>query len=95
MQTSALRVMGADEERTRRPARTRVRAQKRGPADDFAYRVELWDETRTSVEQVLAVAASAAIGHAAFYAAAREFGDRYVTLRHRGNIVNRWNSPSH
>lgn len=90
-----LRVMGAEDERSPRPVRSPARAQKRNPAEDFAYKVELWDEARATVEQVLAVATSAAIAHAAFYAAAREYGDRYVTLRHKGTIVNRWNGPSH
>jgi hypothetical protein len=71
------------------------RAQRRNPAEEFAYKVELWNEQRQAVEQVLAVATSAAIAHAAFYAAAREFGDRYVTLKHKGAIINRWNGPSH
>jgi len=87
--------MGAEDERARRPIRVTARAQKRDPAEEFAYKVELWDEARAVVEQVLAVATSAAIAHAAFYAAAREFGERYVTLRHKGTIINRWNGPSH
>jgi len=95
MQASALRVMGSESEGARRPVRRSARAQKRNPAEEFAYKVELWDEERQRVEQVLAVATSAAIAHAAFYAAAREFGDRYVTLKHKGAIINRWNGPSH
>ena len=95
MLASARRLMGPEDERARRPARPPSRGQKRNPAEEFAFKVELWDEARQSVEQVLAVATSAAIAHAAFYAAAREFGDRYVTLKHKGNIVNRWNGPSH
>lgn len=90
-----LRMMGSEDQRSPRPVRTPARAQKRNPAEEFAYKVELWDEARAAVEQVLAVATSAAIAHAAFYAAAREFGDRYVTLRHKGTIVNRWNGPPH
>lgn len=95
MQASTLRVMGSQDEGERRPLRTPVRGQRRNPAEEFAYKVELWNEAKASVEQVLAVATSAAIAHAAFYAAAREFGDRYVTLKHKGAIVNRWNGPSH
>lgn len=63
--------------------------------DDLPYRVELWDETRSSVEQVLAVTANGSIGFAAFYAATREFPDRYITLRHNQSIVSRWNAPQH
>jgi hypothetical protein len=95
MHASALRVMTSEGERQRRAVRAQVRAQKRDPAEEFAYKVELWNKERQAVEQVLAVATSAAIAHAAFYAAAREFGDRYVTLKHKGAIINRWNGPSH
>ncbi len=37
--------------------------------EDLPYRVELWDEGRKAVEQVLAVTANAGIGYAAYYAA--------------------------
>lgn len=63
--------------------------------DELPYRVELWDQTRTSVEQVLAVASNGAIGYAAYYAATREHPHRYVTLRHNNRIVSRWNAPTH
>lgn len=59
------------------------------------YNVELWDETKSFVEQVLAVTAHGSIGYAAYYAATREFPTRYVTLRHKGSIVSRWNGPKH
>lgn len=61
--------------------------------EDLPYKVELWDEARKSVEQVLAVTAHASIGYAAYYAATREYPDRYVTLRHKHSIVTRWNAP--
>lgn len=63
------------------------------PREDLPYKVELWDETKTSVEQVLAVTASGSIGYAAYYAAAREYPNRYVTLRHRNSVVSRSNPP--
>lgn len=70
-----------------------------GPApterDDLPYRVELWDQAKNGVEQVLAVTASASIGYAAYYAATREFPDRFVTLRHKHSFISRWNGPSH
>jgi hypothetical protein len=59
------------------------------------YKVELWDETKSFVEQVLAVTAHGSIGYAAYYAATREYPHRYVTLRHKGGIVSRWNGPGH
>ncbi|MFZ5779935.1 MAG: hypothetical protein ACOY4R_06975 [Pseudomonadota bacterium] len=63
--------------------------------EELPYKVELWDETRSSVELVLAVTANGSIGYAAYYAATREYPDRYVTLRHKNSIVSRWNAPSH
>lgn len=61
--------------------------------EDLPYKVELWDVDKKSVEQVLAVTASGSIGYAAYYAAAREYPDRYVTLRHKNGIVARSNGP--
>jgi len=63
--------------------------------DNLPYTVELWNESRTAVEQVLAITANASIGYSAFYAAARDHFDRYITLRHKNTIVSRWNSSSH
>ena len=95
MHASVLRVMASERERNKRTARALSRAQKPLPGEDFPYKVELWDDQKQSVEQVLAVASSAAIAYAAFYAAAREYGERFVTLRHKSSIINRWNGPSH
>jgi hypothetical protein len=63
------------------------------PHGELPYRVELWDEAGKSVEQVLAVTAHSSIGYAAYYAATREYPDRYVTLRHKDRIVSRSNTP--
>lgn len=61
--------------------------------EDFPYKVELWDGSKRVVEQVLAVTTSSSIGYAAYYAATREYADRYVTLRHKGSVLIRWNAP--
>ncbi len=71
------------------------RAPLKGSREDLPYKVELWDGAKTVVEQVLAVTASGSIGYAAFYAATREFPQRYITLRHKNRIVSRWNVPGH
>jgi hypothetical protein len=63
--------------------------------EDLPYRVELWDEVKAGVVQVLAVTANGSIGYAAYYAATREYPDRYITLRHKNSIVSRWNGPGH
>src|SRR5262245_38516621 len=82
---------GADDDPSD-PARRVVRSDRpTAGREDLPYKVELWDETSTSVEQVLAVTASGSIGYAAYYAATREYPDRYVTLRHKNSIVSRSN----
>jgi hypothetical protein len=63
--------------------------------EDLPYKVEIWNEAKTGVETVVAITASASIGYAAYYAATREFPDRYITLRHKNSIINRWNGPAH
>ncbi len=63
--------------------------------DDLPYKVEVWDEAKQSVEQVLAVTSSPSIGYAAYYAATREFPHRAITLRHKDSVISRWNGPPH
>lgn len=61
--------------------------------EDLPYVVELWDDEKKNVEQVLAVTTHGSIGYAAYYAATREYPDRYITLRHRNRTVARSNTP--
>jgi hypothetical protein len=78
------------------PARRAPRSdQPTASHEDLPYKVELWNESRTSVEQILAITANGSIGYAAYYAATREYPERYVTLRHKNNIVSRSNPPQH
>src|SRR5689334_18233145 len=63
--------------------------------EDLPYKVEIWNETGASVEQVVAVTANASIGYAAYYAATREYPDRHITLRHKNSVVARWSGPKH
>ena len=63
--------------------------------EDLPYKVELWNEERVAVEQVLAVTANGSIGYAAYYAATREYPDRHITLRHKNSVVARWSGPKH
>ena len=75
----------------RKPRASRTAAEH----EDLPYKVELWDELKGAVELTLAVTVSASIGYAAYYAATREYPDRYITLRHNKGIVSRWNGPTH
>jgi hypothetical protein len=89
-----LHFVGGDdpEDARREPVRLDRMASGR---EDLPYKVELWDEARQAVEQLLAVTASGSIGYAAFYAATREYPNRYITLRHKNSIVSRWNAAGH
>ena len=77
-----------------RPARRPRLAQLRPVVenDRLPYSVELWDPDGAAVEQLLALTSTAWIGQAAFYAAAREYPDRYITLRRGQQTLNRWNT---
>jgi hypothetical protein len=51
------------------------------PAEpELSFRVDLWNETRSAVERVLARASGPALAHAIFAAARREYPGRYLTL---------------
>lgn len=95
MLTGVQRLQPSDEA----PPGGRVSGPPFGPAsaehEELPYRVELWNDTKTGVEVVLAVTASASIGFAAYFAATREYPDRYVVLRHKGSFISRWNGPTH
>jgi hypothetical protein len=64
------------------------------PREDLPYTVELWDEEKKNVEQVLAVTTHGSIGYAAYYAATREYPDRHITLRHRNRMIASSNTDS-
>jgi len=95
MHARNIRVMASEGDEDKRRGKALLRSKEPAPAEDFPYTVELWDHSKQTVEQVLAVASSAAVALAAFYAAAREHGDRFITLRHKTGIINRWNGPAH
>jgi hypothetical protein len=74
-----------EDETQRSPRFDRPKAAR----EELPYKVELWDEAKTAVEQILAVTANGSIGYAAYYAALREYPDRYVTLRHNNRTIAR------
>lgn len=86
-------VSGRDPENGR-PDHARIPRSVEG-REELPYRVELWDEAKQGVEQVLAVTAHGSIGFAAYYAATREYPGRYITLRHKDRTVARSIEPAH
>ena len=89
----AFRFTPADDAEGPSPPKISRFDQQTAPREDLPYKVELWDAAKTGIEQILAVTANASIGYAAYYAAAREYPDRYITLRHRNGVVSRSNPP--
>jgi hypothetical protein len=77
------------------PAARRSAPGPAGRLDELPYQVELWDESKTSVEQVLAVTAHGSIGYAAYYAATREYPGRHITLRHNNRTIARSIASGH
>jgi hypothetical protein len=67
--------------------------QGASPGEDLPFKIELWDQAKKAVEQVLAVTANGSIGYAAYFAATREYPDRYITLRHKNRTVARSHGP--
>ena len=65
----------------------------RPKSDDLPYRIELWDAEKRAVEIILAVTARTSIGYAAYYAAVKEYPDRFVTLRHKNRTIAQSNEP--
>lgn len=82
-----------DGDRPDRPNRTGSRRAQSG--DEFPYQVEVWDETGTIAESVIAVTVNASIGYAAYYAAARAYPGRIITLSCDGQILSRWTGQVH
>jgi hypothetical protein len=58
--------------------------------EDLPYRIEVWDESATQPEMLVAVTVSPALAYAAYYAAGREYAGRDVTLKHKGMILSHW-----
>jgi hypothetical protein len=59
-------------------------------SEDLPYRVEVWDESGEHPEMLVAVSISASLAYAAYYAAAREFFGRDITIRHKGETIAHW-----
>lgn len=59
------------------------------------YRIEVWDETGTVVEQVVAMARNRSIGFAAYFATKEAFPLRRVTIRDQFGELSRWDNKGH
>jgi hypothetical protein len=63
--------------------------------EDLPYRVEVWDEAGEFPETLVAVTVTAGLAFAAYYAAAREYVGREITIRHKGHTLTRWRAHPH
>lgn len=60
--------------------------------DDLPYKVEVWDETGSFPETIVALAITPALAYAAYYSAVREYAGRDITIRHKGHTISRWHA---
>jgi hypothetical protein len=61
--------------------------------DDFPYRVEIWNSNGTFLQQTLAITISKNVGFASYYAALEQLSDGLIVLRHKDDVLARWNAP--
>jgi hypothetical protein len=67
----------------------RVRSQARDTSTDgLSFEIELWDCDHTSVERILARAATVTLARTIFTAARTEYPDRYLTLRQGTKVLD-------
>ncbi|WP_309089995.1 hypothetical protein [Phenylobacterium sp.] len=55
----------------------------------------MWDESGTAPEFVIAVTVNSSVGYAAYYAAARAYPGRIITLSCDGLVLSRWTGQVH
>jgi len=85
-----LRLHGLDDAgEPRRPA-SPSREDGGSGREDLPYSVEVWAPAGGYVQRLAAVAAHPGIAFGAYYAAAREFPGRDITIRHNGRLLSRW-----
>lgn len=58
-----------------------------------AYRLEMWNQSGKRVEKTLAESVDSRVAYAAYFAAAREFPMRYLTLTQDERVLARWQPP--
>jgi hypothetical protein len=60
--------------------------------DEFPYRVEIWNSNGTFLQQTLAITTSKNVGFASYYAALEQLSDGLIVLRHKDDVLARWNA---
>jgi len=81
-----------DDDNPRRPGGGFGDDPARAHSDDLPYKVEVWDETGSFPETVIALAITPALAYAAYYSAVREYAGRDITIRHKDQTISRWHA---
>ena len=55
--------------------------------DDLPYRVEVWDEKDSHIEEVIALTSDYATAKTAYEAAVKRRPERFITLRQKARII--------
>lgn len=78
-------------------ARRRNKSGQASPParEDLAFTLEVWDETETTLETVLAVTSNPAVGYAMFHAAIQHYSGARIILRRKGLVISRWSGVTH
>jgi hypothetical protein len=59
------------------------------------FRVEIWDETESYIEQVVALTTNRSIGWAAYFKAQEAYPKQTVIFRDQFGILGRWTRKRH
>ena len=56
--------------------------------DDLPYRVEVWDDKDTPIEEIIAVTSDYATAKGAYEAAVKRRPGRFITLREKARVIH-------
>lgn len=63
-------------------------------ATDLSFRVDIWDESWSKIEETVAMTSNGTIGYAAFWECTRQFPGRNIALSYKGQILSRAGNSS-
>jgi hypothetical protein len=63
--------------------------KRKASATDLSFRVDIWDETWSKVEETVAMTSNGTIGYAAYWESTRQFPGRNIALSYKGQILSR------
>lgn len=93
--THVPRRLGASDDRGDGPKTPFLAGDGDLTAPVLGIRVEVYDETDSYVEQVVAITANRSIGFAAYYCAKEQYPGRTIVLRDSWGVISRWPARRH